>query len=296
MPKVQIGGVELYYEQAGSGSPVVFVHGGFASLASFLRELQPYDWTWEWEFARLFQFIWYDRRGCYRSPLPQNADFSIPAQARDLEGLLDLLGIPSAHIVASSAGGPIGLYFTATRPQRVCSLTLVGTGLALFPPGDPYREIIAEQLRILETEGPEAAYADRPAEVETTLQVLWELMEAKARGELEALRKREKLLTKAAESLPRQVRVRYYVAELRNIQAYMDLDLQPYAEKITVRTLVLHGNCDRVVPLEWGKALADSIPLAEFVVIQNGPHGLLFRSSEARKRVIEHIRECECSR
>lgn len=162
MLKVWINGIELHYEEAGEGPPVVFLHGGFASLANVLRELKPYDWSWEWDFARHFRFVWYDRRGCYRSSLPEDDDFSLTTQAQDLEQLLDRLCISSAHIVASSAGGPIAICFAATRPDRVRLLVLVGTGLNLFPQDDPFSQTLRALIRTLEVSGPEAAYDRGP--------------------------------------------------------------------------------------------------------------------------------------
>jgi pimeloyl-ACP methyl ester carboxylesterase len=135
-------------------------------------------------FADRFRFIWHDRRGRYPSSLPRDGDLPLGVQARDLERLLDLLGVHSAHVVTNSAGGPIVLYFATTRSQRVRSLALVGTGLALFPPGDPHRHTIEEQLPLLETQGQNAAYKCRPAD------------EVEARGELEALRRRKKSATR----------------------------------------------------------------------------------------------------
>lgn len=55
------------YEAGGEGAPVVFVHGGFPSLASTLDDFSQWNWTWEHDFAASFHFLWYDRRGCVSS-------------------------------------------------------------------------------------------------------------------------------------------------------------------------------------------------------------------------------------
>ena len=106
MPKANVNGFEMYYEDGGEGPALVFIHGGFPSLQSALNAPVPYDWGWERDFAQHFHFVWYDRRGCYRSASPPEG-YDLLNQARDLEGLLDYLHIPSTHLIGSSAGGPI---------------------------------------------------------------------------------------------------------------------------------------------------------------------------------------------
>ena len=112
---------------------MVYVHGGFASLATVLRPLNPFDWGWEHDFAAQFHFVTYDRRGCYRSSSPDTG-YDLLTHVHDLTGLLDHLCIAAAHIIGSSAGGPIAIMFAATQPERVRSLVLTGTALDLFPP------------------------------------------------------------------------------------------------------------------------------------------------------------------
>src|SRR5207249_632055 len=115
-----------HYDRAGQGAHVVFIHGGFATMA---RALPGSEWSWgAWEkaLADRFDFLTYDRRGCGRSWCPESG-YELENQARDLAALLDQLQIPAAHVVSSSAGGPIGVVFAAMFPERVRSLALTGT-------------------------------------------------------------------------------------------------------------------------------------------------------------------------
>ena len=115
MPKISAPDCDLYYEEGGVGAPVVYVHGGFASLESALLEL-PTDgsgWKWEEDFAEHFRFIECDRRGCYRSSCPESGH-GLLNEARDLERLLDHLGVEGAHLIGGSAGGPVAILFGAT--------------------------------------------------------------------------------------------------------------------------------------------------------------------------------------
>lgn len=103
----------MYYETAGSGSPVVFIHG-FGSDARI----------WDAQFVALsqrYRVIRYDLRGFGRSDIPTGAY----AHTDDLKALLDQLGIPRAHIVGQSAGGAIALDFALECPDRIDRVVLV---------------------------------------------------------------------------------------------------------------------------------------------------------------------------
>lgn len=288
MPYIAINGFDLYYEASGEGAPVILVHGGFPSLASTLNDPSLWEWTWENDFAALFHFIWYDRRGCYRSSCPDSG-YEMENLALDLALLLDALDIPAAHVVGSSAGGPISLTFAALYPHRIRSLTLAGTSIDLFPADDPASNRIRELIAVLEHEGAEAAFAQRPAGVETSLEPLWVVDEMQARGRYARFLEKEQRLAERVKTMPASERARYLAVELRSMQAYMRDDLQAYARRVACPTLVLHGSDDREVSLVWGKALAELIPGAHMRVIAGGGHSLIHRSVEGREAVINFI-------
>lgn len=288
MPILNLPHFNLAYDRKGSGAPVVYIHGGFASLASRLAPASAYEWTWENDFAAQTDFICYDRRGCYRSGCPESG-YDLHNQAADLEALLTRLGIDSVHLVGSSAGGPIALLFAATRPARTRSLTLAGSGLGLFNPADAVTQVIQAQYDLLEKEGAAAAFAQRPAGVETSFSVLWEAEEMKERGTLDAYLAKQADLNARAAALPLEVRLRHYAAELRNMAAYWQLDVRPYAAWISVPTLVVHGANDREVPVAQGEDLARRIEHARLEVIPNASHSLVIRSAAVRQLVLEFI-------
>ncbi len=293
MPYAHVNGCDLYYEAGGQGAPVIFVHGGFPCLASTLNDFSDFatwNWTWEQDFANLFHFVWYDRRGCYRSSAPESG-YDLENQALDLAALLDALDMASAHVIGSSAGGPISLLFAARYPQHVRSLTLAGTGVNLFPPGDPISDLIRQLLTVLDTEGADAAFTQRPAGVETSLETLWAGKELQARGRYEEFLQRDQNLTRQVQTMPTAERARAFAVELRGVGAYMRGDLASYARQVTCPTLVLHGSDDRQVPLAWGEALAGMIPTARLHVIPGGGHSLVHRSVEGRQTVIAFIQE-----
>ena len=92
MPYAHDNGFDLYYEASGQGAPVVFVHGGFPSLATTLNDFSQWNWTWENDFAE-----------CYRSSAPASG-YEVENQARDLAELFAILNVPWAHVIGSAAG------------------------------------------------------------------------------------------------------------------------------------------------------------------------------------------------
>ena len=292
MPTTTVNGFEMYFQVAGSGEPVVYVHGGFPSLASVLLDLprDRTDWGWEYDFANHFQFVSYDRRGCYRSSCPENG-YELADNVRDLELLLNKLGLSSVHLIGSSAGGPIAIMFAATKAQRAKSLTLTGTAANLFPSGDDVTKVVMEQIDHLKQLGPEAAFDRRPARVEVSLDVLWDPPEQAERGTLDEYWEGQCLLNRRAVEVSRCLRVRHYGAELSAMKGYIDVDILAYAREVSVRTLVLHGNNDRIVPIDWGRKLARTIPHSRLQMFEDASHSLVMRDSRARQMIVNFI--CE---
>ena len=290
LPTVSINGFDLFYQEGGAGQPVVFVHGGFASLASSLRDLprDGSDWLWEHDLAEHFRFVEYDRRGCFRSSRPKGG-YGLLNQALDLECLLDYLEIPAAHLIGSSAGGPIAVVFAATRPDRTRSLILAGTGMNLFDVGDALDEVILGQIEILRRDGADAAFRKRPPNVEVSLEVMWATEEHKERGTFKEFWEEQHRLNTLAAQLPESERVASYAAELKNIEGYVDVDVSAYAKKVRAPTLVVHGANDRIVPPTLGEELAQVIPGARFELIPGASHTLVHRNAEVRNKAIAFI-------
>lgn len=288
MPKLQLSAFELQYRERGTGPPVVYVHGGFPSLAMMLRSREEFEWMWEQDFATHFRFIWYDRRGCYWSSLPTDG-FVLEKQATDLEKLLDHLRLEYVHLIGSSAGGPIAILFASAFPERVTSLVLIGTALELFPRGDKPSELIREQLVVLDRDGPEAAFEERPSGVEVSFDTLWEWEQAKALGTLAEFQEAQRHLTLLAKQVPKKERVRWYVAELSSIRAYVEANIRAHAHLIKTPALVIHGSEDRVVPLDWARDLAEAIPGSALRIIDGGGHRLMSRDATVRDLTIEFI-------
>lgn len=141
MPRLSTDdGVQLYYEETGSGTPIVFVHE-FAG-----------DWrSWEPQvryFARRYRCITYSARGYLPSDVPES--FEAYSQERwrdDIRCVLDALNIERAHVIGLSMGAFATLHFgmkycTSGDRSRALSLTLAGCGSGAHP--SVYRQFQGE--------------------------------------------------------------------------------------------------------------------------------------------------------
>jgi pimeloyl-ACP methyl ester carboxylesterase len=114
-------GTRLYYEEIGSGTPVVFVH----EFAGDYR-------TWEPQmryFARSHRCITYSQRGYPPSDVPTDPTHYGQDIARgDVIAVMDALGIDKAHVVGHSMGAYTALHVGLRHPQRCISVTAAGCG------------------------------------------------------------------------------------------------------------------------------------------------------------------------
>ncbi|MDQ3157681.1 MAG: alpha/beta hydrolase [Actinomycetota bacterium] len=114
MATATLDGVELYYEERGSGRPLLLVHGTGAYADLWLPVLDG--------LARTFRVISYDRRGFGRSASGGRVRFA--DHARDAEALLEFLDAGPATVVGWSGGGVVALELAVSAPERVSALVL----------------------------------------------------------------------------------------------------------------------------------------------------------------------------
>lgn len=138
MPFVDVGPKELWYDEAGSGPPLVLIHEAVADSTMWDDHVPA--------LAERFRVIRYDLPGFGRSPLPPGPLSFVG----DLVALLDRLGVEEAAVVGVSMGGRIALELALQHPERVEALVLVAPGL----PGREQSEALAraddEEERLVE--------------------------------------------------------------------------------------------------------------------------------------------------
>lgn len=121
MPTSRLNGIDIYYQEAGSGFPVVMTHGlgDCAELWTGLAEA----------LADRYRTVSWDMRGHFRSEAPDNlAQYTQDIVVEDLRALCDHLGIERAVFGGHSLGGYTALRFYQKYPQRVAALILHGAG------------------------------------------------------------------------------------------------------------------------------------------------------------------------
>jgi pimeloyl-ACP methyl ester carboxylesterase len=127
MPKITTDdGVALHYEEAGAGTPVVFVHEFAGDHRSWEPQMR--------HFSRLYRCIAYNARGYPPSDVPEDSNRYSQERARDdIRSVLDGLNIERAHIVGLSMGANATLHFGLSYPERARSLTFAGGGYGSHP-------------------------------------------------------------------------------------------------------------------------------------------------------------------
>lgn len=126
MPYVQAEGARLYYEEAGQGHPIVFVH----EFASDLRE-------WEAQvrcFSRGYRCIAFNARGYPPSDAPEDlALYGWEFAVEDVAAVLRGLSLERAHVVGLSMGGYAALQFGLRYPQMASAIVAAGAGTGSAP-------------------------------------------------------------------------------------------------------------------------------------------------------------------
>jgi pimeloyl-ACP methyl ester carboxylesterase len=254
---VEANGVPLCLDTVGDPADpaILLVHGACASLLWWDRDLC------ERLAAGGRYVIRYDNRDTGRSISypPGRPGYTLRELAGDAIGLLDVLGIERAHVVGRSMAGAIALILGVDHPDRVASLTFVGTtngddGLPPMSPGFP------------------AATADPPdpADRPAVVRYLVALMRAYAGGSPHF----DEPATRAV--------AEHDVARTANLAAALTnhflIDMSGPAAggfaDLTAPALVVHGDRDPVFPLPHGRALHAAIPDAELLVLPDAGHDL----------------------
>jgi pimeloyl-ACP methyl ester carboxylesterase len=119
-------GVNLYYEESGSGQPIIFVHEFAADYRSWELQMRF--------FSRYFRCITFSARGYLPSDVPTDSKmYSQERAMKDVLAVLDHLKIEKAHIVGLSMGGFASLHIGIHNPHRALSLVIAGCGYGAQP-------------------------------------------------------------------------------------------------------------------------------------------------------------------
>ena len=275
MPYIDANGINTYYEVHGSGPPVVFIHGGYGGATSTLA---PPSTPWIHDLSDRFTVITYDRRSCGRSTYP-NANYTFNDLVADLASLINTLALEKPFLIGSSAGGPIAIQYALTHQEHISGLVLPNTSARLWEHPDRIgpKEIIVERLEYLANYGEGLTYEliqrqqARPNRF--TLSSAGPGPQTRT-ARLQAIARSREVQEKLA-TLSLDKHRSYVLGELRNLGAYLSVDLRTTVKNLKSPTLVLHGDSDTQVPYQLGKELSELIPNSDFVTISDAGHGLM---------------------
>ena len=141
MPEAEVNGVRLYYEEHGSGTPILCIHGAGSSSLLWADAVE--------KLARVGRVIAYDRRGCSRSERPEPYErTSVAEHADDAAALLDTLAPAPAVVIGRSYGGTVATDLALGYPDRVLALALLEPDASreLAPAAAAWVDALADRL------------------------------------------------------------------------------------------------------------------------------------------------------
>ncbi|WP_149202370.1 alpha/beta fold hydrolase [Actinotalea subterranea] len=263
--------IELYYEDHGTGQPVVLIHG------------YPLDGqSWEKQTAALveagYRVVTYDRRGFGRSSKVMTG-YDYDTYAADLDTVLRTLDLRDVVLVGFSMGtGEVGRYLGTYGSERVAKAAFLAS-LEPFllqtddnPSGVPQDVFdgIAATARADRYAWYDQFYADF---FNTDENLGTRLSEAAVRG----------AWVTAAGSAP--------IGAYAVVPAWLT-DFRADIEKVDVPALILHGTADRILPIDaTARRFRERLPQATYVEVEGAPHGLLWtHAAEVNEALLSFLR------
>lgn len=261
MPSVAASGTELHYLRAGEGEPLLLIQGMSATHLAWGRPFLD-------QLERNFETIVFDNRGMGLSGEAE-LPFTTADMAGDTAGLMDALGLETAHVVGISMGGMIAQELALAHPERIRTL-MIGASYC----GGPEGSLMApEDLQLLGE-----AYAS--GERERVFRAMWEI---NLSPDFRAEDSRFAAFTEMGSQLPAPQPV-----VLQQMRACAAHDTHERLGQISLPTLVIHGDVDRLLGYNNGQEIAALIPGSRFETLEGVGHMFWW---EQPQRAAELIRE-----
>jgi len=256
MPKIQANGVELYYELHGPESADVLVlsNGVFANTQSWVYQ-KPV-------LSRYFRLLLYDCRGQGQSEHPAGP-YTMDMHADDLKGLLDALGIAQAHIGGTSYGGEISLIFGYRYPEATKSVIAI----AAVSQVDPLLRGIIKgwKITVALRDGEKFFWLTHTDNFsEGWIARNWAFLQA---------------------SITRYQALDFD-AILCLLDSFLGLNITGELHRVKAPTLIVCGEKDALKPRKYAEMIVREIPQAEFVLIPDSGHAIIWEKPEALNSVM----------
>jgi len=265
MPVIKVNGIDLYYEVHGKGEALLLIMG-YGSNSGHWFVILP-------RLAAQFKVIIFDNRGTGRSGKPE-IPYTADMMVGDSVGLLDALGIESAHVFGTSMGGMIAQQIALSHPKRVKKLILGCTSC-----GGAHAIGSTPEARSFLFDAERAKLSDEER-ARSTVPWLWN----------------QDFIDHHPEAVERYVKVTtQYPTPIHgylNQANFMLLhDTYDKLPDLKIPALVLAGNKDRLIPHENSRVLATRIPSAELVVFERAGHGFISDTSEeSSEKIISFLK------
>ncbi len=263
--------IELYYEDHGTGKPVLLIHGWPLSGASWERQTAAL-------LASGHRVITYDRRGFGRSSQPTSG-YDYDTLATDTYKLIEALDLKDVTLVGfSMGGGEVARYLGKyAEPGRVTKAVFMASIVPALRHSADNPEGVDPKVFEGIKQGIEA---DRFAFLETFLKNFY-----------------NKKLVGGTDISDQAIHASFNIATASSYYAFLNCvdawleDFRADVAQINIPTLVIHGDSDQILPIDaTGKRTAALIPGAQFHVVEGGPHGLNWtHATEVNKVLLEFI-------
>jgi pimeloyl-ACP methyl ester carboxylesterase len=243
----EINGAQIYYEIAGTGQPVVFVHAGIADQRMWDPQFEV--------FAQRYRVLRYDHRGMGKSSMPPG-----PFALRDdLYALTRHFDLGTASLIGCSMGGSAALDCVVEHPDVARALVLVGAGVS----GNPSKPT-EEMNRLWEQVDELAAKGDLDGANEVELR-MW----------VDGVRRTPDQVDQAVRQLVREMNLASFTRDDEDKQGQSQ-PLEPPAygrlSEVHVPTLVVVGSDDQPLIVQTADILASQISGARKVVMEGLAH------------------------
>ncbi len=258
--KENSGNIDLYYEDHGSGKPVILIHGYPLSGRAWEKQLPVL-------LDAGYRVITYDRRGFGQSSQPWTG-YNYDTFAEDLQKLVSRLDLRDFALVGHSmGGGEVARYLGKYGTEGVTAAVFVSavSPFLLKTPDNPdgVDAGVFEQIK-------KAVAADRPAFLAQFCQLFYNV--DVLRGKLVS---------------DQDVQASWNISVACSPKGALDCvdtwgtDFRNDLKRIDIPTLVVHGDADRIVPLQnSGKRMPQFVKGAKLVVIEGGPHGIAWTHAD----------------
>jgi pimeloyl-ACP methyl ester carboxylesterase len=264
--------VKLFYEDLGSGKPVIFIHGWPLNHA-----------MWEYQLAELpyqnFRCIAYDRRGFGKSDYPWEK-YDYDTLADDLKSVIDQLHLTEVTLVGfSMGGGEIARYIGKYGTDKISKVVLISAVtpfllLANDNPAGVDKSVFDEMI--------ENINKDRPAFLADFGKQFYGVSLFNEAVSEPLLQWNQSLCLMSS-----------HKATVDCVRSFSQTDFRNDLKMINVPTLIIHGDDDKTVPIEAsGDRTAQMLPNAKYLIYEDAPHGLFITEKDKLNRdLIEFINE-----